>query len=60
MSGVTFGPDGTSECVNCGKKFNSIISTDFAGRLCNKCYNGKKSPKQDTRQDSEQDSDETE
>lgn len=56
MSEVTFGPDGKGECANCGKKFNSIISSDFSGRLCNKCFNDKKAPKKE----SEQDSDETE
>ena len=48
MTGVTFGPDGTSECANCGKKFNSIISSDFSGRLCDKCFNTKKEPEQDS------------
>ena len=36
------------DCANCGKKFNSIISSDFSGRLCDKCFNTKKEPEQDS------------
>ena len=45
------------DCANCGKKFNSITSYDFSGRLCNKCHNAK--PKQDSQQDSQQDTEES-
>tara|TARA_Y100000310_G_C20651038_1_gene799461 strand:+ start:1133 stop:1297 length:165 start_codon:yes stop_codon:yes gene_type:complete len=54
MTGVTFGPDGISECESCGKKFNSVISSDFSGKLCNKCHNAKKAPKQETEESDDQ------
>ena len=55
MTEFSFGPDGTSKCVNCGEKFNTFTSYDFSGKLCNKCNDSKQDIKQESEQESEQD-----
>ena len=30
--------DGSGTCTDCGHKFNKFSSTDFTGKLCNKCF----------------------